>query len=817
MEQSRELKELADGWRFFPSDDLVGAEAPDFNDSAWKQVTMPHTWQTVANRTWLTHLNYSNCWYRKHFTVPAGDKGERIYLRFDGVGIMAEVFVNGIRLGRHVGAYSAFVYDATDAVKYGADNVLAVRCDNKKEIEGNLAKPTKNKERWFPYYHVAAGIYRPVWLFKTDPCHISPMDYGSSGVYVTESNLTNGGADLSIKTMLRNAGATPQEFALRHTVLDSEGKTVGVLEDRVKVAALSSADLTVKGRLASVVYWTPSDPRLYTVRTELRVGDRVRDVVTTRIGIRSLAMKDGEFVLNGQPIKLVGAALHAVSERNFHAVRNEETRRDMESVKEVGFNTVFLAHYPHPQYAYDLADELGLLVWAENGYVNGSYDPEVSAGITREMIRQYYNHPSIFCWSASNEPDKKNKEATKALLEVVRSEGDPRRLVTLNSVPALAFSPPQADFEAQSIFSGWYDDGASLWKEPFRYINQSGGGGLITHQAGYRERYHKISEFESEGYQQYLAEAFSKRVCEDHDYFLYLWWAMKDFGAGNYHDILNTKGLETFSGYRKDIYYLWQSCLRADINVLHLGGQHWFLRGNEGNAIKVYSNSKKLKLTVNGVDRGERWNGSNYRVDGRLIKNVFYWEHVLVPGRNDITVTDGKNSQSYVLYFAPDGKLPKEEASLVTDLQASNGPAWGINLSPDDQWPVYAQFDGKSDNTFDVIPDALRAEKGKAVTWIATRRQSDVKNTTDLSFKIAPTVKGQADVWLMTSKWAKPAEWIAKAGFKPTGITGQWRNEKTYLVDYELFKKEVKAGERVELHASSKPTDYVVFVTAKKE
>ena len=731
---------------------------------------------------------------------------------------MSEVYLNGIKLGRHIGAYTTFVYDATDAIQYNADNVLAVRCDNKKEIEGNLTKETKAAHHWG--FGMPAGLFRPVWLLKTEATHISTLDYGSSGLYITESNLTNGGADVSIKTILRNTETTPEEFDLRHTVMDREGKTIGIQEDRLKVGASSSSELTIKGRLAQVTYWTPDNPCLYTVRTELRVANVVRDVVSTRIGIRSLAMKDGHFMLNGNPIQLIGVSLHAVSERNSHAVRNDETRSDIESVKAAGFNTLFLSHYPHPQYAYDLADELGLLVWAEDGYVNGSYEPELSAGIVREMIRQNYNHPSIFCWSASNEPRKANREVVKTLVDVIRSEEDPRRLVTFNIMDGFdkGFPVTQADFTTLTIFPGWYyRSGSAIWKDPHRYINQSGGGSLLTHQSGYSERYHKIGEFEPEGYQQYLAEAWSTRACEDHAYDLYFWWAMKDFEAGNYRGVLNTKGLETFAGYRKDVYYLWQAWLRTDVNVLHICGQHWFLRGNNGNALKVYSNSKSLRLVVNGVDRGELKNGANYRIDDRLIKNVFYWENVLVPGRNEVTVTDGKNSQSCVLYFTPDDKLPKEEASLVTDLQASNALAWAINRSPEDQWPVYAQFDGQSDNTFDRIPTELKPATGKTVTWITTRRQSDLANSTDLSFKIAPMVKGQADVWLIVTKSDQPAEWIAKAGFKPTGTTGQWRNEKTYLVDYELFKRKCKAGELVELKASTKPIDYVLLISAKKE
>lgn len=432
------------------------------------------------------------------------------------------------------------------------------------------------------------------------------------------------------------------------------------------------------------------------------------------------------------------------------------------------------------------------------------------------MVRQCYNHPSIFCWSAANEPDEALQPPTSALLGMFKAEGDPRRLITYNTdFDGQSFRDPQADFVTASVFSGWYPNQGDVWTYRVPYVNQAGGGAVINHQCDYRDRYHKISDFEPEGYQLYLGEICSKRAYEDQDYFLHFWWTMKDFPAVNYRDVLNTKGLMTFAGYRKDLYYLFQSCLRKDLNVLHICGRHWFLRDGGGNAIKVYSNSKKVKLLVNGINRGELINGEGYSVDGRLIKNVFYWEHVLAAGRNEVTATDGTNSESCIIYFAPQGKMPAESGLLISGLTASNGPAWAINCAPKDQWPVYAEFDGKADNTFDAIPEELRSP-GLKITWIVTDRQSNPDSSTDLAFSIASTVRSKADVWLMMTKKGETAPWISQAGFKDTGITGQWCNDSTFLVDYEIFKKECRPGDRSALQGRLDPIDYAVFVTANE-
>jgi hypothetical protein len=341
----------------------------------------------------------------------------------------------------------------------------------------------------------------------------------------------------------------------------------------------------------------------------------------------------------------------------------------------------------------------------------------------------------------------------------MRAERDPRRLITFNNEAKNAsFHDPQADFVTTTVFSGWYPGQGEVWMTYMTpYVNQQGGA-VISNQSDYRDRYHKIrwglptytGEFEPEGYQLYMGEIFSKRAIEDRESALIFWWAMKDFPAENYCGIFNTKGLIKFGGFRKDIFYLFQSALRKDINVLHICGKHWFLRGDEGNCIKVYSNSKQAQLFVNGMDRGSRANGVDYSVDGRPIRHVFYWEHVLGAGRNEISATDGVHKESCVLYFAPQGKMSAEASSLVANLEASNGPVWALNYDPEDQWPVYAQFDGNATNTFDVVPKVFHpaAPDGltRVVTRIVTRRQSDPQWGTDLAFNIARTIHRKADV-----------------------------------------------------------------------
>lgn len=529
----------------------------------------------------------------------------------------------------------------------------------------------------------------------------------------------------------------------------------------------------------------------------------------TRTGFRSIAMKEGHFLLNGKEIRLIGAALHPRSEYNFYTPTDAEVRRDIDDLVELGFNSAWVVCYPNTQYMYDVADEKGLLLWTDNGFVDGSYEPVTGAKITKEMVRQLYHHPSIFCWSAANEPDLANLQPLSLLLGVIKAERDPRRLTTYNLESANDLSghynDSQADFWSMSLYHGWY--GKGIWEAVPPYVNQDGAGGIITDQGNYRSRCYRIGEYEPEGYQQYVAEVLATRAYDRHDYELFWWFQLKDQEAENFRGVLNTKGLITFAHYRKDSYYLFKAFGRRDVNVLHICGKHWYLRGQGDNGIKVYANADRITLAVNGENRGAQGNGRDYQIDGQAVRNVFYWEDALRPGRNTVTATDGSDTDTCTIYYAPsDTKSPEDNDALITNLFATNGEARYIGMAPQDQWPVYAEWDGGSRNTYDRVPVELRPALPATIGFIATHRQSNTAACTDLSFAISPKAGGPVDVYVMFTRQPTLPSWITKAGFKDIGVTGKWRNHDLLLVDYQLFKKTWQPGEHVYLESSQIPT-----------
>ena len=293
---------------------------------------------------------------------------------------------------------------------------------------------------------------------------------------------------------------------------------------------------------------------------------------------------------------------------------------------------------------------------------------------------------------------------------------------------------------------------------------------------------------------------------------------------------MNAKGLETYAGFHKDIYSLFQSFLKT-APVVHLCGKPWFLRRTDSLfdtlGVKAYGNVAALTLTVNGEATGTVQNGSYLLANGIRADNVFFWDSPLKPGRNEVKVDDGAGHTDSAVIYAERG----EETGLVRHLTSSNldNPAYFIGLPVQPEWPIYDDFDGTADNTFHEIPTILQGAQ-----WITMGRPSKPENRTTLDFQIAPDA-GAVDVLLMFSlpgtsdrapappaKAPKPKMPPVKApslpvmppdflaSFADTGVRGTWRDNALNLVPYALYRRTVQAGEAV--HIPGATLGYVVLV-----
>jgi beta-galactosidase len=794
----------------------------------WKQVTVPH----VFRQSGLP--DNSAGWYRQVITLAAADRNRRIYLMMEAAASVKDVYVNGVHIGRHRGPFSASAFDLTPALKIGQPNTLDVRVTNRDD-------ETQNCFSRSTLYYVNGGMFRKAWLVKTGEVHIFP-DMGSSGVYLTPGNITETSADLSARTVVRNSLLSPVEVRVRHFVADPNGKACLRFEAGQTIPAGETMTVKAVGKVAHPKLWDINRPNLYTVRTEIQAGGKVIDVVTERIGFRAITIKNNRFSLNGREVQFRGVNKHAQNEYAWNAVSDEELHREWQWISDLGANMVRLAHYPHSRLEYDIADERGIVVWAENGCAGqiwtgpGNEEKTITPDgerLTREMVRQNWNHPSILFWSAGNETVL---EVAGHYADVIRHEEDPTRLVTYAATGDQQLK--NCDFVAYNTYDGWYTSGTytDFTKSPHNtMVSETGSGDWITHHIPYGTIKFTVDKYEPEEYSEMFTEYRLQTVFRNDSANrpMFLWWNFREFYNLKFKQNRNTKGLLTLAGMPKDGYFLFKAFFNPAAPVVHLCGRHHFLRAfDRDNGIKAYSNAEELQLTLNGAVHPKIKNGSyrlpdavakNQLIFGIPVANVFFWKTPLKPGRNIIEVADGHGHSDRMIIYQKPTDTP-DSAALVQDLRSSNqaNPACFINRQVESQGPIYTDIDGSSDNTFDILP-----KEAEGAAWIATRRMSDPELKTDLEFRVNPSAKG-ATVFVIFSTGDYPTvtlkhpdlatrsaadalrKTLAAAGFKSNRTVAVWRDHLLNRAYAELWRRSCKSGEKVNLPGQT--LDYVVMV-----
>jgi beta-galactosidase len=787
---SRTKVALQGTWKFMASNTLTGAEVTTYNDSSWSSVTVPHTWDQVTGVT-----QYTNSWYRTHFTPSSTNPQDRIYVYFEGVLQIADVYVNGQHLGQHRGGFTRFIFDATSAVKIGADNVLAVKVSNS-TCSDCLPDGTPR------LYKGYGGIYRPAWIITTNQYHVATTDYASSGIYVTTPNVSSASAGVSAKILLTNNTTADSTFTVKTMIVDKLGAAVLTTQGDVLVKAGATTATTQTGTVSQPALWSPSNPYLYDVQVTVLVAGMVVDTVTEHIGFRTFKLSTTDFTLNGVSTRLRGVCKHQETEYHASAVSNAELTADWDNLSELGVNYVRLVHYPHAQLEYDLADQRGIMVWSENGHTNGAAGTANGDNINREMVYQNWNHPSIIFWSAGNEAS--GVAATGQYGSVLRA-ADPSRPVVYASNGQ---NPANIDFIFHNSYDGWYSGTMyDFLTSTDHWSSETGAGmAIAAHTPNAFTVTKVVNSYEPEEYGALVNEVrFDDMFRKPSHVPAFSQWVFRDISDNKYKGMLNSKGLVTFAGYKKDVYYHFKSLLQS-YPVVHLVGRNYFVRSADTSgqsAVKVYSNAANLTLTINGVAIGTLANNQYKHPNGTPIANVFNWSNPLSLGKNVITVDDGQgNADTMTVYYLGTGTtLPADGSAKVANLTSSNGVAYFIDDAIWDQRPFALNYDGTGDNSFDVVPAALAGAK-----WIATKRQSDSAKLTNLAFDMTAS----ADLFIMFTSQSTVPSWITAAGFTDTGVTGQWRDNTPKLVKYALYKRSVVAGEHVALQPTA--IDYVVLV-----
>lgn len=398
--ESRERLSFNDGWLFSLADDSLAAR-PEFVDSGWRKLNLPHDWaiegdfsQDNPSGTGGGALPGGVGWYRKTFVAENKDKGKHFRIEFDGVYMNSEVFINGTCLGKRPYGYISFSYDLTPYLKWGEKNVIAVRVDNAEQPNS----------RWYS----GCGIYRNVWLLKTGDVCVAEW-----GTYVTTAKVDGQGASLNLVTTLENTGKENADVTVRSVLKDAEGKEVAQVESPANVVAEKSAEIAQKLQVTSPQLWDVEHPYLYSLVTEVMKGGQCVDRYVTPVGIRTFSFDAAKgFVLNDKPTKINGVCMHHDLGCLGAAVNVRAMERQLQMLKEMGCNGIRCSHNPPAPEWLDLCDRMSFIVMDEafdmwrkkkTAYDYSLYFNEWHERDLHDFILRDRNHPSVFMWSIGNE------------------------------------------------------------------------------------------------------------------------------------------------------------------------------------------------------------------------------------------------------------------------------------------------------------------------------------------------------------------------------------------------------------------------------
>ena len=576
----REL--LNRGWQFYGHDGDCTA------------VDLPHTWNAADGQDGDNNYWRGSCRYTRTLPMPDFDPGtEVVYLEFCGVNASAEVRVNGRMAVRHDGGYATFRADITALLQ--PENTIEVIADNS---VNDRVYPQKAD---FTFY---GGIYRDVNLLIADRRHFALDDCGGPGF-----RLTPDAAAGTVRVESSHTGGPDARVEIEIT--DADGKTVAA-------GAGPDATLTVPDlRLWDGI----KDPYLYTATLRLAGDGGTLDEVGGRFGFRSFSVdpKKG-FLLNGRAYPLHGVSRHQDRKGRGNALSRADHEEDMALIREIGANTIRLAHYQHDQYFYDLCDRYGMIVWAEIPYIsehmpNGR---ENTVSQMKELITQNYNHPSIVVWGISNEitistKDKKDMLDNHRVLNELCHTMDPTRLTTAACYAMCGpfnRSAHISDLISWNLYLGWYVPGLflnDLWisffhfcypKRPLGY-SEYGCEGMPDLHSSHPRRGDQTEEYQAV-YHEFMLRCFARHP--------YLWathvWNMFDFAADARDQGgeagMNHKGLVTFDRkLKKDSFYLYKAYW-SDEPFVHICGSRYLDRPEAKTTVKVYSNRPRVTLYVNG-------------------------------------------------------------------------------------------------------------------------------------------------------------------------------------------------------------------------
>ena len=617
-------KQLEGDWKFIKKEVSPTADASD-----WETVSVPHTWNVVdAQNGGGKDMQSRDGYYRgpaayaKNLTVEKSLAGKRVFLRFEAVSSVAEVYLNGSRLGEHKGAFGAFSYEITPHLKWGEANDLRVLANN--VWRDDLAPLSGD----FPVF---GGIYRPVHLLVKEQVCISPLQRGSHGVFMQQENVSKSKATLKVVVLLDNGKSKPAKVQVHYKLLDAAGKVVATDTDMTVIKGGSQIESEAKLELMKPHLWDGRmDPYLYTVQVAVTEGGKVLDRFSMKQGFRYFEVDPVKgFMLNGKPYQLWGINRHQDHEGKGWAISNAEHDLDISLIDEMGTRAIRLAHYPQSQHFFEKCDEKGIMVTAELPLVDCITDSQAFTDNImlqmNEMIDLYGNFTCVFAYGLYNEMYHKRSPAAEPLLHALHDlckERDPGRYTYGGTNQgANRKLNDTTDLLAFNGYAGWYGGASHGMKGHVEhYLNKNtqrgiavseyGAGASIKHHETHTKKPAPSGKWHPEEYQALHHEVQFKIMKEEPRVWGTFIWNMFDFcsvwrNEGDRPGI-NDKGIVSHDRKtRKDAFYFYKANWN-DQPMVHLTSKRHTVRTEASTPVKVYANAGAVTLTVNGRNIGTK-------------------------------------------------------------------------------------------------------------------------------------------------------------------------------------------------------------------
>ncbi len=683
------------GWFFYKG---ALAENHDFtNLEAWKQINLPHTWNSEDAMDEISGFYKGTGWYAKILNIPAEWKDKKVYIHFEGANQETDVYINHQKVGSHAGGYTAFRYDLTPYLNLDDKNLLTVRVNN---AHNDNIPPLRAD---FTFY---GGIYRNVRLIATENVHFDMDNHASDGVFIQTDHISREQAAISLSGQLTNDHSKKQDILLETILTDRQQNMVAVHTQQVTIPAGENIDFrTDEISIKDPELWSPDEPHLYNVIVRIRdkgKGTGVLDELILPLGLRWFGFDEqNRFLLNGAPLKLIGTNRHQDLPGKGNALSDADHRNDFRSIKELGFNFVRLAHYPQAPEVYRMCDQLGLLVWSEIPVVNRITQTQDFTDncldMQREHIRQTRNHPSMVFYGYMNEVlinmlgDDDLSEQEKAQiagatlelanqLEKLTKEEAPDH----HTVMAIHYNEGYnkygladvADVLGWNLYFGWYyhhmEDLSPFLAEQYeRYPERP----LIVSEygPGTDARNHTESPVPwdySEDYQMIMHASYLDQMMRIPYLAGFAAWNYADFGSERRKDAIphvNQKGLVNFDRTEKAVCNLYRAHFAGN-DVLHIALQNYIRQGGIEDAagtgvsthpVRIFSNTGEVELSVNGASLGRK----------KVASHTVVFEVPFMDGVNLLEATDNKGVKDQIeidfTLYTPPLSSPERKAIAV--------------------------------------------------------------------------------------------------------------------------------------------------------